>query len=84
MRLVIDTLFLETLEFRMATGAWNQCSVAPSREESLREAMETVGLELIDYGSFTAVPIPYPHLGVRVSAYSRAYRERAERAAALR
>jgi len=85
--MVMDVIFCEVIEFTLQVGTWNKCSVAFSREESLREAMEQVGLELIDYGSFTVQPMSYTKtnsLECLVSAYSKAYRERAERATASR
>jgi hypothetical protein len=86
MRMVMDTLFLEEITFELQVGTWNQCSVAWSQEEVLRQAMQHVGIELIDYGSFTVKPARYSETGslkCLVSAYSKAYRERMERAAAI-
>jgi hypothetical protein len=90
MRLVLDTLFLETLQFQIPHVIATRCRIAPSREDELRQLMELVGIELIDYGSFTVQPCMPPARRDRleswdaVNAYSRAYRERAERAAAPR
>jgi hypothetical protein len=83
----MDVLFCEVIEFTLQVGTWNKCSVALSREESLREAMEQVGLELIDYGAFTVKPLSYTQtnsLQCLVSIYSKAYRARLEREALYR
>lgn len=85
----MDVLFLEEIVFRLPVGPWNQCSIAPSREEVLRQAMALVGIELIDYDSFTMVPTRYRDLHgealiCEITAYSAAFRERTERAAAYR
>jgi len=77
MRLVMDTLFLEELEFEIGRDEWRYCSIKPSREESLRAALAKVGLELIDYGSYTTQPFGVLQTTVRV--YSKAFRERLER-----
>jgi hypothetical protein len=88
-RLVMDTLFVEIVTFRMPQGEFRRCSCALSQEEVLRQAMEYVGLELIDYDSYIAQPLLTKEPRVKeafmgVTAYSRAYRERAERATAAR
>jgi hypothetical protein len=78
----MDVLFIEYLEFTLQVGDWNKCSIALSREESLREALEGIGIELIDYGSFTVQPMSYTETGSLkcvVRAYSKAFRERVER-----
>lgn len=86
----MDTLFLETCEFRLPFVVVQRCRIQPSQEEVLRELMAAVGVELIDYGSFTVRPSMPPRdrdlneSWDLVSAYSKAYRERAERAAARR
>lgn len=86
----MDTLFLETCEFKVARARAACCLVAPSREEVLRQLMAEAGLELIDYGSFVVRTAAAPRgrdaleAWDQVSAYSTAYRERAERAAARR
>ena len=84
----MDTLFLETIEFKVDHLVAVQCGTAVSREEVLRGLMEHVGLELIDYGSFTVrpcmTPRPWPPTFDQVDAYSVAYRARAERAAGHR
>lgn len=89
----MDTLFLELLAFRVQAADYALCAIAPSREEVLRQAMELVGLELIDYDSFVARSIPVNPLQaydpervfyIRIEAYSTAYRNRVERAAARR
>lgn len=89
----MDTMFLETLEFALPIITYAPCRVAPSMEEILRQTMATVGIELIDYGSFTATTVmPAAVDGVidgalavvEIKAYSKAYRERVERAAATR
>ncbi len=89
----MDVLFLEHLEFKLPVNTFAVCQVAPSKEEMLRRAMVEVGLELIDYGSFIARDVPVPQVlqyapetifQVKVEAFSKAYRERAERAAAHR
>jgi hypothetical protein len=92
MRMVMDVMFLEVLEFTLPIATYAPCRVASSMEEILRQAMTAVGIELIDYGSFTATTVmPAPVNGVvdgakatvEISAYSKAYRERMERAAAI-
>ena len=84
----MDTLFLETLDFGIPLDVWAACQPEPSREEVLRKAMTVVGLELIDYGSFTAgkyFPPATPQMArALISVFSKASRERAERAAAPR
>lgn len=92
MRLVQDLVFLETLEFRLSIHDAAQVRVAQSKEEVLRQAMVLVGLELIDYGSFTeeavmlkgGINLCGPEMKAVYRVYSKAYRERAERAAGLR
>lgn len=84
MRLVLDVLFLEVITFKVRTIDTARCRVAFSQEEVLRALMETVGIELIDYGSFTVQPVMLErprHLEAwdLVSVYSKAYRERVER-----
>ena len=74
----MDTLFLEEMGFSIAQAEWNRCRVNPSFEEALRAAMVLVGIELIDYGSFIAIP---GGSRTQVRVFSKAYRERAERAA---
>lgn len=52
MRLVMDLLFVEELEFAIPTqpeGA--QLAQTWSREEALTQACAAAGLELVDYGS---------------------------------
>jgi len=82
MRLVLDVIFLEALDFQLDKTEWKRCQVERSQEEVLRAALVLVGLELIDYGSFVAKP--YGLLSVTIDVYSKAYRERAERATASR
>lgn len=77
MRLVFDVLFLEHVTFKVAVKDYAYCRTGHSREEVLRKAMELVGLELVEYDSFTDTPVVGE--GVRVHAYSLAFRERAER-----
>ena len=86
----MDVLFAEALEFCLPHGTIMRCRVAPSQEEVLRQMMAEVGIELIDYGSFTVRPIegfagPGPlakdAMIDLVLVYSRAYRERREREA---
>lgn len=90
MRLVMDTLFLEEVEFYLPMTVAQRCRVAPSREEELRQAMAYVGLELIDYDSFTVSPSLPPRSRDRLEpwdmfrVFSKAFRERTERAAAYR
>lgn len=90
MRLVMDLLFLEEIEFKVEHAVFLRARVAPSREEVLRILMENVGIELVDYHAFTVQPcMPPPqrdHLESwdMVKAYSQAFRERTERAAAYR
>ena len=90
----MDVLFLEELTFTVSDMHYYRAAVAPSREEMLRALMVNVGLELIDYDSFTAQPLALPRdpaeraraqsLRVRIEVYSAAFRERTERAAAYR
>lgn len=76
----MDMLLLEELVFTLQAALWNQCSVAPSREEALRHALAQAGLELIDYDSYITLPCnTRERLGVRIMAFSKAFRERAER-----
>jgi hypothetical protein len=77
MRLVLDVLFLDHVEFSLSTLDYSQCAIAWSQEEVLRKALEHVGMELIDYGSFIVQPRGAQR---RIEVYSKAYRERAERA----
>lgn len=91
MRLVMDVLFLETLSFRLRHVTVAHCQIAPSREEILRRLLAEVGIELIDYGSFAVQPLPVvrtpdqaPIAVDMINAFSKAYRERAERATASR
>jgi hypothetical protein len=83
-RLVMDTIFLEVLTFKVTPLQVARARVAFSQEDVLRALMVDVGLELIDYGSFTIQPMMLPaprHLEPwdLVSCYSKAYRERIER-----
>lgn len=86
----MDVLFSEALQFNLPHEIVMRCRVAPSQEEVLRQLMQAVGIELIDYDSFTVQPIMPPkplalEAWDRVSVYSKAYRERREReTAALR
>lgn len=82
-RLVMDVLFCEIVQFIVPMTEFRRCCIQVSQEEVLREALVTVGLELIDYGSWTGRP-DSQCARVHVTAYSKAYRERAERATALR
>jgi len=91
--MVMDALFLETFEFKLAFAVFAPCRVAPSMEEILRQAMAVIGIELIDYGSYTTTMVMPPAVDgiidgsqatVEIDVYSKAYRERAERAAAQR
>lgn len=94
MRLVMDVLFLESLEFTLPILTYAPCRVAPSMEEILRSAMVRAGIELIDYGSFTATTVmPAATNGgiidgnlatVEFAVFSKAYRERTERNAMAR
>jgi hypothetical protein len=81
-------LFLETLDFAIPLDVWAACQPEPSREEVLRKAMTEVGLDLIDYGSFTDgkyFDAAAPHAALAlISVYSKAFRERAERSAGRR
>jgi hypothetical protein len=82
--MVMDTLFLEVLTFKVTPLDVARARVAFSQEEVLRALMAGVGLELIDYGSFTVQPMRLSsprHLESwdLVSCYSKAYRERLER-----
>ena len=85
--MVLDVMFLEVFEFTLSLADWSRCSAAWSQEEALRAGMECVGIELIDYGSYVVRPLsaPAPRGSTRlIIAYSKAYRERAEREAAGR
>jgi len=93
MRLVMDTLFCDEVNFALSIAEYAPCRVAPSMEDILRASMAAVGLELIDYGSFTATTFMPAERGgvidgsqvtVQFNVYSRAYRQRAEREAAPR
>jgi hypothetical protein len=84
MRLVMDVLFLEEMLFRVQASTYYRHRNAWSREEVLRALMKEVGIEMIDYGSFTVQPVepPIPITSVvqyYVAVYSKAYRERVER-----
>lgn len=84
----MDVLFLEEIEFQVPYRDFGRCKVAASQEEVLRAAMVVVGLELIDYGSFTVgiaviagdTRQPVAEYSLRINAFSQAYRERLERA----
>lgn len=85
----MDVLFCETVSFTVGALAFYRCRTAQSQEEVLRALMAEVGVELIDYGSFTVQPCKPPIpidqvLRYFVAAYSKAYRERVEREAARR
>jgi hypothetical protein len=80
----MDVIFCEVIEFTVRGATYFECRNAPSQEEVLRELMETMGIELIDYGSFKVMPIGTPNInavgnGYLVSVYSKAFRERVER-----
>ena len=80
----MDVLFCEVITFKVPGLEIARRRVAPSQEEVLRGLLELVGIELIDYGSFTVQPIRYvdrstPEPEYLVSCYSKAYRERVER-----
>lgn len=84
MRLVMDVLFCEAITFKVRSIDLARCRIQFSQEEVLRALLEVVGIELIDYGSFTVQPVmqaPPRHLEAwaLVSVYSKAYRERVER-----
>lgn len=81
-RIVLDVLFCETIHFSLLAADFAACNCAFSREEILRKAMERVGIELIDYGNWTQALTQEGR--IRISACSKAYRERAERATASR
>jgi len=78
----MDLLFLEELRFKLSALDWAQAKACSSMGEALERALAYIGIELIDYGSFTAQP--QPNDVVCISAYSKAYRERVERQAAWR
>lgn len=80
----MDILFLEVVEFTLLIPEWYLCRIAPSQEEVLRQALALVGIELLDYGCFTVKPVAGHSALVLVSAYSKAWRERTERASAAR
>lgn len=80
----MDLVFLEVVEFTLFIPEWLLCRIAPSQEEALRAAMALVGIELLDYGCFTVRELGPPTGRVLVSAYSKAWREKAERATASR
>lgn len=80
----MDVMFVEAVTFRLPALEVAQCRIAFSQEEVLRGLLAQIGIELIDYGSFTVQPVMLPtprHLESwnLVSVYSRAYRERVER-----
>jgi hypothetical protein len=73
----MDLLFLESLDVRVTTEQGRRCLAASrSVEDSLRQALELVGLELVDYGTVQFRPTPK---GYTVEARSKAWREKAER-----
>ena len=76
----MDVMFLEELQFHLLSDVYRDCSTQPSRQEVLRRCLAAKGLELIDYDSFMVIPLGAA--AVRIDVYSRAFRERAERAAA--
>lgn len=77
MRLVMDLLFLETIDIKLTAAQGRRCmATAYSVEDSLRMALELKGIELIDYGTVVFVPTA---VGYTVQARSKAWRERAER-----
>lgn len=77
MRLVMDLLFLEELDFRVDEATGRRCmAVAQSIEESFRMALETIGIELDSYGTVQFVPVKG---GFIVQGRSKAWREKAER-----
>lgn len=87
MRLVMDVLFCDTVEFELPVLEWNRCRTAVSQEEVLRSAMLEAGIELIDYGSFmTLIIADTTAIGrhIQVRAYSKAWRSRLEREAYAR
>jgi hypothetical protein len=89
-RTVLDVVFVEMIQFQLPLVDYGRCRIASSQEEVLRQSMARVGLELIDYGSFTVQPVvdkrpPDPAgLQVLVTALSKAYCERAERVTSSR
>lgn len=78
----MDVIFLERLDFNVDGEAYALAMTSASREEVLRAAMHCVGIELIDYDSFIAhaATVPGRRARMQVSAFSKAYRARAERA----
>lgn len=80
----MDVLFVENVQFKLPVTDVMRCRVARSQEEVLRGMLELVGIELIDYGSFTVQPLMLErprHLESwdLINCYSKAYRERVER-----
>lgn len=80
----MDLCFCETFEFTLLVPDWHRCRIARSQEEVLRATMARAGIELLDYGCFTVKPVAGSSDTVLVTAYSKAWRERTERASAAR
>jgi len=79
MRLVMDQLFIDTLDFQVPVATARRCdATAGSMAEALKAACAEVGIELIDYETGRFVT----HGGADVtlvSLQSRAYNERMRR-----
>lgn len=83
MKPVMDLLFLEELEFEVPTIVANRATATQaSLSLAIKAICEHVGIELVDYDRMIVRPgLP---LGVSTSlvrVFSKAYREKAERAA---
>jgi hypothetical protein len=76
-RLVLDLLFIETIDFTLTIPEGNRCqATGRTMEDSFRYALELKGIELMDYGSVQFVRTP---TGYSVQGRSKAWRERTER-----
>lgn len=85
----MDLLFCEILQWEVPLDVYGICRIAPSREEELRQLMAAAGIELVDYDAFVVKPVidrppQFDKLRVEITAFSRAFRERAERESARR
>lgn len=81
MKAVMDLLFLEELEFEVpAIVAGRALAVQDSLSLAITAICESVGIELVDYDRMTVSPGPPGISTAMVRVFSRAYREKAERA----
>lgn len=67
----MDVLFLEEVEFKVEHTVFLRARVAPSREEVLRFLMANVGIELVDYHSFTVQPCMPPGWNPKAGGWDR-------------